>query len=74
MSRFVRLISSDCVGPFPWLTIRRHMPPCPLEELPEFQFLVFSHNQCVVRLAILIPSKITHLAMPTSTSDVATNV
>ena len=32
-------------------------PPCILEELPEFQFVVYSHNQCVVRLAILNPSK-----------------
>jgi len=50
-------IFSDGVGPLPWLTIRRHLPPCILEELPEFQLVVYSHNKCVVRLATLNSSK-----------------
>ncbi len=49
-----------------FLSLRR--PFLMAEELPEFQLVVYSHNQCVVRLAIIIPSKIIHLAMTTSTS------
>ncbi|KAH9996334.1 beta-lactamase superfamily domain-containing protein [Russula vinacea] len=38
-------IFSDCAGPSSWLGIRRRLPPpCALEELPEFQFVVYSHN------------------------------
>ncbi|KAN0120837.1 Metallo-hydrolase/oxidoreductase [Russula decolorans] len=38
-------IFSDGVGPLSWLSIRRRLPPpCTLEELPEFQFVVYSHN------------------------------
>ncbi|KAI0279568.1 beta-lactamase superfamily domain-containing protein [Russula aff. rugulosa BPL654] len=38
-------IFSDCVGPLSWLSIRRRLPPpCTLEEIPEFQFVVYSHN------------------------------
>ena len=49
-------ILSDCVGPLSWLSIRRRLPPpCTLEELPEFQFVVYSHNQCVVYLATRSP-------------------
>ena len=64
-------IFSDCVGPLPWLSIRRRLPPpCVLEELPEFQFVVYSHNQCVVRLATLTPLRVyifsyDHLDLPT---------
>ncbi len=61
-------IFSDCVGPFPWLCIWRHLPPHTLKGLPEFQLMVYSHKQCIVHLAILIPSNIIDLAMTTSTS------
>jgi N-acyl-phosphatidylethanolamine-hydrolysing phospholipase D len=27
---------------------RRLPPPCPLDQLPDFQFVVTSHNQCVI--------------------------
>jgi hypothetical protein len=62
-------IFSDGVGPLPWLSIRRRLPPpCTLEELPEFQFVVYSHNQCVVCLATLSSSESIHIATTTSTS------
>ena len=62
-------IFSDGVGPFPWLSIRRRLPPpCTLEELPEFQFVVYSHNQYVVCLATLSPSESIHIATTTSIS------
>ncbi|KAI9507310.1 Metallo-hydrolase/oxidoreductase [Russula earlei] len=38
-------IFSDCSGPLPWLGVRRRLPPpCAVAELPEFQFVVYSHN------------------------------
>jgi N-acyl-phosphatidylethanolamine-hydrolysing phospholipase D len=41
-------IFSECAGPSPWVGIRRRLPPpCTVAELPEFQFVVYSHNQCV---------------------------
>ena len=62
-------IFSDGVGPLPSLSIRRRLPPpCTLEELPEFQFVVYSHNQCVVCLVTLSPSESIHIATTTSTS------
>lgn len=33
---------------------RRLPPPCELEDLPDFQYVVTSHNQCVVLHNILI--------------------
>ena len=39
-------IFSECAGPSPWVGIRRRLPaPCTVAELPEFQFVVYSHNQ-----------------------------
>lgn len=41
-------IFSECAGPSPWVGIRRRLPPpCTVAELPAFQFVVYSHNQCV---------------------------
>ncbi|KAH9968567.1 beta-lactamase superfamily domain-containing protein [Russula compacta] len=38
-------IFSDSVGPSPWVGIRRRLPPpCTVADLPEFQFVVYSHN------------------------------
>ena len=64
------LIFSDGVDPLPWLSIRRRLPPpCTLEELPEFQFVVYSHNQYVVCLATLSPSESIYIATTTSISS-----
>ena len=42
-------IFSECAGPSPWVGIRRRLPPpCTVAELPDFQFVVYSHNQCVL--------------------------
>lgn len=50
-------IFSDYAGPSPWIGVRRRLPPpCTIEELPEFQFVVYSHNQCVVCLGSVILS------------------
>ena len=44
-------IFSNTAGPSPWLSTQRRLPPpCTLTELPEFQFVVYSHNQCVLSL------------------------
>jgi len=41
-------IFSECAGPSPWVGIQRRLPPpCTVAELPDFQFVVYSHNQCV---------------------------
>ncbi|KAH9954713.1 beta-lactamase superfamily domain-containing protein [Russula dissimulans] len=38
-------IFSDCAGPLPWIGVRRRLPPpCTVAELPEFQYVVYSHN------------------------------
>ncbi|KAI0289145.1 beta-lactamase superfamily domain-containing protein [Russula brevipes] len=38
-------IFSDSAGPSPWFGVRRRLPPpCTVAELPEFQFVVYSHN------------------------------
>ncbi|KAH9034063.1 Metallo-hydrolase/oxidoreductase [Lactarius pseudohatsudake] len=38
-------IFSDSAGPSPWVGVRRRLPPpCTVAELPEFQFVVYSHN------------------------------
>ncbi|KAI5118427.1 hypothetical protein M0805_005511 [Coniferiporia weirii] len=38
-------VFSDRVGPSPWAGIRRRLPPpCLISELPEFHFVVISHN------------------------------
>ncbi|KAI0290195.1 Metallo-hydrolase/oxidoreductase [Multifurca ochricompacta] len=38
-------IFSDSAGPSPWVGIRRRLPPpCTVAELPEFQFVAYSHN------------------------------
>ncbi|KAH9966158.1 beta-lactamase superfamily domain-containing protein, partial [Lactifluus volemus] len=38
-------IFSDTAGPSPWIGIGRRLPPpCTVAELPEFQFVVYSHN------------------------------
>jgi hypothetical protein len=68
-------IFSNTAGPSPWLSIQRRLPPpCTLTELPEFQFVVYSHNQCVLSLCESLPvfiarPKITcsydHLDLPT---------
>ena len=42
-------IFSECAGPSPWFGFRRRLPPpCTVAELPDFQFVVYSHNQCVL--------------------------
>ena len=42
-------IFSQCAGPSPWVGIQRRLPPpCTVAELPDFQFVVYSHNQCVL--------------------------
>jgi len=41
-------VFSESAGPSPWVVIRRRLPPpCIAAELPDFQFLVYSYNQCV---------------------------
>ncbi|KAH9003720.1 Metallo-hydrolase/oxidoreductase [Lactarius hatsudake] len=38
-------VFSDSVGPSPWVGVQRRLPPpCTVAELPEFQFVVYSHN------------------------------
>ncbi|KAN0142001.1 hypothetical protein V8E53_000463 [Lactarius tabidus] len=38
-------IFSDSAGPSPWVGVQRRLPPpCTIAELPEFQFVVYSHN------------------------------
>lgn len=38
-------IFSDSAGPSPWVGVQRRLPPpCTVAELPEFQFVVYSHN------------------------------
>ncbi|KAF8264739.1 beta-lactamase superfamily domain-containing protein [Lactarius quietus] len=38
-------IFSDSAGPSIWIGVQRRMPPpCMVAELPEFQFVVYSHN------------------------------
>jgi len=40
---------SECAGPSSWVDIRRRLPsPCTVPELPDFQFVIYSHNQCVL--------------------------
>ena len=42
-------IFSESAGPSPWVGIQRRLPPpCTVAELPDFQFVVYSHNQCVL--------------------------
>ena len=42
-------IFSECAGPSPWVGIRRRLPPpCTVAELPDFHFVIYSHNQCVL--------------------------
>jgi len=41
-------IFSECAGPSPWVGIRRRLPPCTVAEPPDFQFIVYSHGQCVL--------------------------
>ena len=39
---------SDRAGPSAWTGIRRRLPPpCSIPDLPEYQFVLISHNQCV---------------------------
>lgn len=39
-------IFSDRAGPSQWTGPKRALPPpCPIEDLPEFHFVVISHNQ-----------------------------
>ncbi|KAI0061252.1 Metallo-hydrolase/oxidoreductase [Artomyces pyxidatus] len=38
-------VFSERAGPSPWAGVRRRLPPpCTIEELPVFQFVVYSHN------------------------------
>ncbi|KAI9435417.1 Metallo-hydrolase/oxidoreductase [Lactarius indigo] len=38
-------IFSDIAGPSPWVGVQRRLPPpCTVAELPDFQFVVYSHN------------------------------
>jgi len=42
-------IFSECAGPSPWVGIRPRLPsPCTVADLPDFHFVVYSHNQCVL--------------------------
>jgi hypothetical protein len=39
-------IFSDRAGPTTWTGVKRRLPPpCTVEELPDFQYVVYSHNQ-----------------------------
>jgi hypothetical protein len=52
-------IFSDSAGPSPWVGVQRRLPPpCTVAELPEFQFVVYSHNQCVLLSSPGRPSRL----------------
>ena len=39
---------SDVAGPSAWTGIKRYLPPpCPILELPDYQYVLISHNQYV---------------------------